>query len=336
MSNPTISIIIATFNSERTLDLCLRKVEEQIYEKNKTEIIVADGGSKDSTLKIARKYGAKIINVDKNKQNAEYNKGIGLKYAKNEIVLFLDHDNVMPHTHWLENIVQPFLEDKNIVGSEPLRFHYDPGMTLLDRYFALFGGSDPVVFYLGKNSHLSWASNRYNLFGNAKDMGKYYKIAYSRNEIPALGGNGAALRREVLLRHAKADPDNFVHTDVVADLIRGGYNKYGIVKDTIIHLTNNKVLPFLARRKYFIEKYQLQYEYTRRYHIYDPAKDKGRLFIYVILSLTFVVPIWDAIKGFYKVRDLAWFLHPFMCFAFVIIYSIPVFKGGIKYVILGK
>ncbi len=336
MSNLTISIIIATFNSERTLGLCLRKVKEQVYNKKKIEIIVADGGSKDSTLKIAKKYGAKIINVNIDKQNAEYNKGIGLKKAKNEIVLFLDHDNIMPHSAWLSNIVEPLAKDRDIMGSEPLRFHYDNSMTFLDRYFALFGGSDPVVYYLGKNSHLSWANNRYNLFGNAKDMGKYYKIAYSRNEIPALGGNGAALRREVLLRHAKADPDNFVHTDVVADLIRGGYNKYGIVKDTIIHLTNNNVLSFLARRKYFIEKYQLQYEYTRRYHIYDPAKDKGKLFIYVILSLTFVVPIWDAIKGFYKVRDLAWFLHPFMCFAFLIIYSIPVFKGGIKYVILGK
>jgi hypothetical protein len=102
------------------------------------------------------------------------------------------------------------------------------------------------------------ASNKYNLFGKAKDIGNYYKVTYSRNEIPALGGNGAALRREVLLRHAKADPDNFVHTDVVADLIRGGYNEYALVKDTIIHLTNNKVLFFLARRKYFIEKLRIK------------------------------------------------------------------------------
>jgi glycosyltransferase involved in cell wall biosynthesis len=336
MFNPNVSIIIATFNSERTLGLCLKKVAEQVYDKKKIEIIIADGGSRDSTLQVAKKYGAKIIQVDSAKQNAEYNKGIGLKCAKGEIVLFLDHDNIMPHVNWLKNIIQPFLEDKSIIGSEPLRFHYDSKMTFLDRYFALIGGSDPVVYYLGKNSHLSWANDKYNLFGNAKDMGKYYKVTYLKKEIPALGGNGAALRREILLRNAKADPDNFVHTDVVADLIRAGYNKYGIVKDTIIHLTNNKVLPFLIRRKYFIEKYQLQYEYTRRYHMYDPAKDKLKLLRYIVFSLTIVFPTYDAIKGFYKVRDLAWFLHPFMCLAFVVIYSIPVLKGGLKYVILGK
>jgi glycosyltransferase involved in cell wall biosynthesis len=146
MPNPTISIIIATFNSSRTLDLCLRKVKEQVYDKNKIEIIVADGGSKDSTLRIARKYGSKIVNVNKDKQNAEYNKGIGFSKAKGEIVLFLDHDNIMPHDMWLTNLIEPLMKDKDIVGSEPLRFHYDISMTFLDRYFALFGGSDPVVF----------------------------------------------------------------------------------------------------------------------------------------------------------------------------------------------
>lgn len=335
-NTPTISVVIATFNSERTLKICLQKVNEQNYDKSKVEIIVADGGSRDSTLNIAKKYKAKIIKVNPKKQNAEYNKGIGLKHANNEIVLFLDHDNIMPHENWLRNIVAPFIEDKEIVGVEPLRFHYDPRMTFLDRYFALFGGSDPVVYYLGKTSHLSYASSDYNLFGKSKDMGSYYRVEFSAKKIPALGGNGAALKKDLLIKYAKSDPDNFIHTDVVADLIKVGHNKYGIIKDTIIHLTNNKVLPFLARRKYFIEKYQLEEAFKRRYHIYEPKKDKLKLLRYIILSVTLVIPLKDSIRGFMKVRDLAWFLHPFMCIAFVIIYSIPVLKGGMKNVILGK
>lgn len=335
-NTPTISVVIATFNSERTLGLCLQRVKEQSYDKRKIEVIIADGGSKDSTLKIAKDNNVKIVKVNPKKQNAEYNKGIGLKHTKNEIVLFLDHDNIMPHSNWLNNIVEPFMKDKEIIGVEPLRFHYDPKMTPLDRYFALFGGSDPVVYYLGKTSHLSYAQAKYNLFGKSKDMGSYYKITFSKKNIPALGGNGAALKKSLLLKYAKSDPQNFIHTDVVADLIRDGHNKYAIIKDTIIHLTNNKVLPFLARRKYFIEKYQLEEAFRRRYYIYDPKKDKLKLLRYIILSVTLVIPLKDSIKGFIKVRDFAWFLHPFMCIAFVIIYSIPVFKGGIRSVILGK
>lgn len=333
---PSISIVIATFNSERTLSLCLEKIKEQVYDKRKLEIILADGGSTDSTLSIAKKYGAKVINVNPKKQNAEYNKGMGVKNAKNEIVLLLDHDNIMPHNKWLEKIVFPLISDNEIIGAEPLRFHYDRTMTLLDRYFALFGGSDPVVYYLGKNSHLSWANKKYNLMGKSKDMGEYYQIAFSSEKIPALGGNGAAFRRKELLRFSKADPDNFIHTDVVADLIRGGHNNYAIIKDTIIHLTNNKVIAFLNRRKYFIEKYQLEDAFKRRYNIYDPSKDRIKLFKYIIFSVTFIVPVWDSIKGFSKLKDLAWFLHPFMCFSFLFIYSLPVFKGGARHVILGK
>lgn len=331
-TKPTsVSIVIATFNSSRTLTLCLKKVLGQDYPKKYIEIITADGGSKDNTIKIAKKYGAKVIHVDPKKQNAEYNKGIGLQAAKNDIVLFLDHDNIMPHRKWLSNLIAPFIEEKAIIGVEALRFHYDPKMTLLDRYFALFGGTDPVVYYLGKNSHLSWSEDRYTLLGKSEDKGSYYEVSYLKSEIPALGGNGAAIRRRLLLKYAKSDPESFIHVDVVADLIRSGNNKYGIIKDTIIHLTNNNVLPFLSRRKYFIQEYQLGNK-KRRYHTFDAKKDKGKMIAYILFSLTFVVPTWDALKGFIKVRDMAWFLHPFMCLAFLYLYGTAVIEEKIKHV----
>lgn len=333
---PTVSIVIATFNSSRTLPLCLERVVDQDYPKKNIEIITADGGSSDSTLKIAKKYGAKIINVDPEKQNAEYNKGIGFKNAKHDIVLLLDHDNIMPHSKWLKNMMFPFIMDSEIVASEPARFHYDKNMTLLDRYIALIGGSDPVVYYLGKDSHLSYATDKYNLFGIAEDLGTYYKVSYSKKQIPALGGNGAALKRKEVVKHTKSNPDDFIHTDIAADLIRSGNNKFAIVKETIIHLTNNKVMHFLKRRKYFIEKYSPESEYKRSYLVYDPKRDKKKLLLYIIYSITFVVPTWDAIKGFVKVRDTAWFLHPIMCFVFVVLYASPTFKSGIKKVIFGS
>lgn len=333
---PSISIVIATFNSERTIDLCLGKIRDQDYPQSLIEIITADGGSSDKTSDIAKKYGAKIISIDKDKQNAEYNKGMGFKHAKNDIVLFLDHDNIIPHNSWLKRIVYPFSDDPQIIGVEPLRFHYDRSMTLLDRYFALFGGSDPVVYYFGKNSHLSWAYKKYNLFGKSEDKGSYYKITFSPDKIPALGGNGAAFRRKDLLSFTNVKPENFIHTDLAAELIMGGHNQYAMIKDTIKHLTNNRAFPFLARRKYFVEKYQMGLTFKRKYKIYDPKKDKGKLFKYFIFSITFVVPLWDSTKGFLRVRDIAWFLHPFMCLAFLVIYSIPVLKGGIKNVLLEK
>ena len=335
-SLPTISIVIATFNSSRTLGLCLRKIKEQDYPQDLIEIVTADGGSIDNTREIAKRYGARVIDVPKDKQNAEYNKGVGFQNAKNEIVLLLDHDNIMPHEGWIKKIIRPLMENPEVIGSEPLRFHYDKKMTVLDRYIALFGGSDPVVYYFGKNSHLSYATDKYNLFGKSQDKGYFYEITYSSDNIPALAGNGAAFRRKDLINYATTKPQSFIHTDIAAQLIRGGHNKYALVKDSIIHLTNNKVFPFLSRRKYFVEKYQLDIQYNRKYKIYDPKKDKAKLLMYILFSVTIIIPLLDSVRGFLKIRDFSWFLHPFMCIAFLFIYSVPVFKGGVRNVLLEK
>jgi len=326
----SLSVVMASFNSARTIARSLKSIRDQDYPQNKIEIIIADGGSTDKTLEIVKKYKVRIINVPPALQGAEYNKGMGVNRAKNEILFMLDSDNILPHKKWFRKMIVPFLENKEIVGVEPLRFHYDPKMTLLDRYFALLGGSDPVAYYFGKDSHLSYAFDKYNLYGESQDMGGYYKVKFNKNNIPALGGNGAAMRRELVIKEAKADPDHFFHIDVNVDLIKKGFNTYGLFKDSIIHLTNNKVIPFLLRRKFYIEKYHFEDLSKRRYSIYEPKKDRGNLIKYVILSVTFVKPIYDSIRGFIKVHDVAWFIHPFMCFIMLIVYGVPTVKEEVR------
>ncbi len=49
-TNPLVSIIITTRNSDRTIDKCLNSIKEQSY-KN-TEIIVVDNNSTDGTKEI--------------------------------------------------------------------------------------------------------------------------------------------------------------------------------------------------------------------------------------------------------------------------------------------
>lgn len=330
----TVTIVIATCNSSRTLTRCLESVLQQTYPKDKIDIILADGGSRDNTKTIGKHFGAKIISVDPKKQNAEYNKGVGLQHAKGDVVLFLDHDNIMPHRAWLSALLYPFKNNPTLVGCEPLRFQYDRNMTVLDRYFALTGGSDPVVYYLGKNSHLSWASDVFNLLGTAKDRGTYYEVTYNRQFLPALGGNGAAIRREYLKKYALSDPEHFIHTDVVFDIINHGFTTYAFIKDTIIHLTNNRIIPFLRRRKYFIEQYQFTNKSIRRYAIYDTKKDIGKLLYFILISLTVVVPFFDAWRGYRKIRDPAWFLHPFLCFMYMCIYGYAVIERRVRNVSL--
>ena len=56
---PLVSINIATYNSEKTLEKCLNSVNKQTYPN--IEIIIMDSYSKDKTLDIAKSYEARIV-----------------------------------------------------------------------------------------------------------------------------------------------------------------------------------------------------------------------------------------------------------------------------------
>lgn len=330
---PTVSVVIATRDSERTLELCLSSVRKQVYPSS-LEIVIADGGSRDNTLKIAKKFRAKIIPVLEHKQNAEYNKGVAVNAAKNDILLMIDHDNILPHKNWLRKMVRPLLEDEQIFGSGVLRFHYDKKMSLVDRYSALLGGADPVPFFFNKSAHQSYLYDGFHLRGKQiKEEKDYIKVKLDPRRLPALGGNGAILKRS-LLKKAQSSPDRFFHIDIHVDLARKGYTTYAFVKDTIIHLTNNNFIPFLRRRRYFIEKYHFVDHTKRRYSIYDPAADQLALIGFVIYASTIIVPTVDAIRGYIKVPDLAWFLHPLMCLGILLVYGITTIKEGAENVFL--
>jgi hypothetical protein len=90
---PVISIIIASFNSGQTLEYTLRSVIEQDYPHK--QLIVIDGGSKDESVSILKKYQSDISywisEPDRGIAHA-WNKG--LAQAKGEWICFLGADDV--------------------------------------------------------------------------------------------------------------------------------------------------------------------------------------------------------------------------------------------------
>ena len=322
----TVSFAIATYNSERTLEKCLASIRSQNYDQAKIEIVIADGGSEDNTLNIARKFSAIIKKVPKDQQNAEYNKGVAVNASRNEIIALIDHDNILPNGDWLNKMLEPLNKDENIFGCGVLRFTYDKKLSLLDRYFSLFGVNDPSVFYFNKSAHQSYIYENFHLRARmVNNFADYFEVKLDPDSFPALGGNGALVRRDVL-KKANIDPKYFFHIDVHLDLVNKGFRDYAFVKESVLHLSNNKVIPFLKRRMYFMDKYYLSEKEKRRYLLVNPQTDKLKLLYFIIISATFIVPFSDSLRGYRKIRDVAWFLHPIMCFAILLVYSIPVIR----------
>ena len=320
---PSVSVILATYNSQDSIEQCLASLFSQDYPKEKIDLIIADGGSRDNTLDILSKYKHTLFKIPENKQEAEYNKGIAVSHAKNELLLFIDHDNVLPHKNWLKKMVKPLVENSKICGVEVLRFSYRRRDNILDRYFALIGGVDPIPYYLGKDARLSWAFDKYNLLGKSQDLGSYFLVKFDNDKIPTLGANGAILRRS-LLKYAKSDPENFFHIDINYDLIKKGFNTYAFVKDEIIHYKKTKFIDFikfLIRRRKIMERQYFENLKKRRYAVFMSSQDKIGLLKFIFYTVTVVKPFFDSVRGFIKIRDAAWFLHPFICLSFLVVYG---------------
>lgn len=332
---PTITVVIPTFNSKATIVTCLTSIRKQKYPQHKITIILVDGGSTDTTQDITKKFQVTWLTVDPKKQNVEYNKSTGIQKAKSELLLMLDHDNVLPTETIISEMVQPFRENPEVVGVTTMRYQHDKRNTLLDRYFALFGVNDPLPFYLGKADRLPYLYDTYYKKYDPIDRGIYYNVTFTPENIPTIGANGFMVRREILVKHAKSKPGEYFPIDVNVDLVRKGFRTYAITKNAISHLSGHgSILYYVQRRMLFIKQYYLSedtiyLQSARRFSVYE-SKDFWKLVYFVLISVTIIVPLFDSIRGYAKVRDVAWFIHPLICFTFVVIYGYVIVEHQAK------
>lgn len=68
----------------------------------------------------------------------------------------------------------------------------------------------------------------------------------------------------------------------------------------------------------------------RRYAVFMSSQDKLGLLKFVLYSITVVKPLYDSFRGFMKVKDFAWFIHPLVCLAFLFTYSFAVVPRAVR------
>lgn len=103
----TVSVIIPTLNEAEQLPLTLK----QVAAGEPTEIIVADGGSHDDTLRIAQSHGATVVSSPPNRARQM---NAGAKAACGETFLFLHADTLLPANYC--DAVRTALRSPDIVG----------------------------------------------------------------------------------------------------------------------------------------------------------------------------------------------------------------------------
>lgn len=103
----SISVIIPTLNEARYLPGTLTRLSK--FEL--VETIVADGGSTDETVKIAKSFSANVLDCLRGRAR-QMNEGA--RSAAGDILLFLHADTILPET-WDQKI-RAALAEKNVCG----------------------------------------------------------------------------------------------------------------------------------------------------------------------------------------------------------------------------
>lgn len=99
------SVIVPTYNEERTLERCLSSLRNQSFLPD--EIIVADGGSTDATRDIARTWADEVI-IER-KRTIAAGRQAGADAATGRWFVFCDADSYYPQD-WLLDLLRPFAE----------------------------------------------------------------------------------------------------------------------------------------------------------------------------------------------------------------------------------
>ena len=277
-------VIPAKSKDDPKLADLLQSISAQDFPKDEMEVLVITEGTSESA------------------------KAIGIRKAKGDVIGILASDNVLSHHESLSHLMRfyerPDWEKYGFGASFPSFYEHDWNDDILNRYFALIGGNDPLAYYMRKNDRFPYWFRGIDLpYRDMRDL--------------TIGDNGFFILKSLIER---TDLDNYYHIDNAQEAI--AHNRVCVINGEIKHNTGGSIVAFFHKRY----RYGLQHAFNknRRWHLVDfhKPKDIVRLLWFILATLSIIHPLILSIRGYLKIRDVAWFLHPVVCLITLFTYTI--------------
>lgn len=103
-----ISVIIPTLNEEKNVARAILSAQ-----KRGCEVIVADGGSVDKTIHVARSLGCHLV---ESARGRSWQMNSGAAAAKGDILIFLHADSILPDK-FVDEVIDIIARQKKVAGS---------------------------------------------------------------------------------------------------------------------------------------------------------------------------------------------------------------------------
>ena len=294
---PRVSFIMPTLNVEALLDNVLGSIIRQTYPRDRYEILLADARSTDGTSTIAQKYGATVI--DCNGIDYEESKRMALARANGEYIVFVDADNEITHTDYIELAVRALGANPQALGVEGY-YLPSPKMSSLCAYLThRLHISDPLSWLLSTAPELvarAGEVERWCLPGDS--------MAYP------LGANGFVFRRADL--EAVNAKKFFQDSILPIYLMRAGKREWLRIHGRgVYHYYVRTLGEFIRKRR----RTAVQYLRMQRATPVNWVKEKPPMPIWLagLYCVTFLGPLWHTFQGLIRDRDWRWLWHPVAC-----------------------
>ncbi len=218
-----ISIITVCLNSEKTIIHTLNSVKMQNY--NNIEHIIVDGGSKDRTLEIIKKYKNKNKKIIYAKGKKLYDSlNIGIQQSTGDLISILHSDDIYNNKNILSKVAYIAKKSKNkIFFGDVVYFQNNNFKKVIRNYPAT--NLKKEIFYYGNMPPHTGSFYKKEIFKNYGYYKKNYKIA----------GDFEHLLRLIVVKEIKFKILNFIVTRMKAGGLSGkNFNSFLIINKEIL------------------------------------------------------------------------------------------------------
>lgn len=289
----SLSIVIPYYNALETINLTLKYLQETlIYAADKFnnfrwEILIIDDGSDIPISKVVDSLLAKNVTFIelKKKKGRHYVRNLGIKQAKNEILMFIDADILVGKHLIVDHLkIHKYLKDQKQSGITLGLFNFltlNKEFLVKEEYFKDVNDFRKFCIYreswIGCKEDLIYAGQKFEIMKQTKNLKKWPKSGYLGPWIISnmvLGGLFALNKYEAKTVGGCSEIFNFYgfeETSLVSRII-ASFNSFVIpvLTSNSIHLGVEK--PFLSRAekdKLFQKSHNLYFNNFLKQDIYN-------------------------------------------------------------------
>ena len=315
---PLVSIMIATYNSQRILQRPLDAIRKQSYPQDKIEILIIDGGSTDGTLEIAKEYDCIVLNNPKTDPvNAKI---IGMNNATGKYLVTIDHDEVLTNPDSIKIRVEAMLKNPECKVAFCSGYKCPQGYSGVNEYISEFGDPFSLFYYRFSKGYRFYKRALDKRATQISENEHYYVYSFDKpldRVIVEIVCFATMIQLDYFrgLINPEREADEFVHLFYM--MVAKGDNKAILSKnDPLEHYSVDSLRKYLPKIKWRIIN-NIHYSdkavqgFTGRE---DHTKSTGiRKYFFLIYSLSAIFPCLDGAYLSITRGNVFFLLHPLLC-----------------------